>query len=158
MSYTPSAAVCGPSFPSPLETSLAAPVELRKQVEFPKRPRDPFAVGAINFFQRPASETAAVVILRYQARQVRQQRGAMPVSFPYAGVVVAALGAVAVLTAALNLIQGDWMAAVFLAVVIVFTVIALSLLGHALIVAISSWWRRRGDDRPGSRDDYGLAA
>jgi len=50
------------------------------------------------------------------------------------------------------------MAAVFLAVVIVFTVIALSLLGHALIVAISSWWRRRGDDRPGSRDDYGLAA
>ena len=82
----------------------------------------------------------------------------MPVSFPYAGVVVAALGAVAVLTAALNLIQGDWMAAVFLAVVIVFTVIALSLLGHALIVAISSWWRRRGDDRPGSRDDYGLVA
>ena len=49
--------MCGPSFPSPLETSLAAPVELRKQVEFLKRPRDPFAVGAIGFFQRPASGT-----------------------------------------------------------------------------------------------------
>lgn len=82
----------------------------------------------------------------------------MPVSFPYARVVVVALGAVAVLAAALNLIQGDWMAAVFLAVIIVFTVIALSLLAHALIVAISNWWRRRRDDRPGGRDDYGLAA
>ena len=82
----------------------------------------------------------------------------MPVSFPYARVVVVALGAVVVLAAALNLIQGDWMAAVFLAVVIVFTVIALSLLAHALIVAISTWWRRRRDDRPGGRDDYGLAA
>lgn len=82
----------------------------------------------------------------------------MPVSFPYARVVAAALGAVAVLTAGLNLFQRDWMAALFLAVVIVFTVITLSLLGHALVVAIGNWWRRRRDDRPGSRDDYGLAA
>ncbi len=160
MSLTPSAAVCAPSFPSPLETSLADTPRLSYASRWSSSSgrATPSAVGAINFFQRPASGAAAVAILRYQARQVRQQRGAMPVSFPYARVVVAALGAVAVLTAALNLIQGDWMAAVFLAVVIVFTVIALSLLGHALIVAISSWWRRRGDDRPGSRDDYGLAA
>ena len=82
----------------------------------------------------------------------------MPVSFPYARVVAAALGAVAVLTAGLNLFQRDWMAALFLAVVIVFTVITLSLLGHALVVAIGNWWRRRRDDRPGGRDDYGLAA
>lgn len=80
----------------------------------------------------------------------------MRVSIPYARVVVASLGAVAVVAAALNPIQRDWMAALFLSVVIVFTVITLSLLAHALIVAIGSWWRRRRDDRPGGRDDYRL--
>jgi hypothetical protein len=65
---------------------------------------------------------------------------------------------VAVLTAVLNLVQRDWFAALLLSVVIVFTIMTLFLVAHAVIVAIRGWMRRRRDDRPGGRDDYGLAA
>lgn len=82
----------------------------------------------------------------------------MPVTIPYARVVALALGSVAVLAFALNLIQGDWIAALHLSVVVVFTIITLSLAVNALIVAIGTWVRRRRGDRPGGQDDYGLAA
>lgn len=82
----------------------------------------------------------------------------MPITIPYARVVALALGSVAALACALNLIQGDWIAALHLSTVVVFTIITLSLVTHALIVAIGKWARRRREDRPGGQDDYGLAA
>lgn len=82
----------------------------------------------------------------------------MPVTIPYARVVALALGSVAILATALHLIQGDWIAALHLSVVVVFTIITLSLAVHALIVAIGTWARRRREDGPGVQDDYGLAA
>jgi hypothetical protein len=63
----------------------------------------------------------------------------------------------AVLATALYLIQGDWIAALHLSVVVVFTILTLALVMHAVIVAIGNWVRRRREDRPGGQDDYGLA-
>ncbi|MEX0581224.1 MAG: hypothetical protein WD228_08970 [Mycobacterium sp.] len=82
----------------------------------------------------------------------------MSVTIPYARVVALALGSVALLATALNLIQGDWIAALHLSVVVVFTIITLSLAAHSLIVAIGKWARRRREDGSGIQDDYGLAA
>ena len=81
----------------------------------------------------------------------------MSVRFPYVRVVALALGSVAVLATALYLIQGDWIAALHLSVVVVFTVLTLALVMHAVIGAIGNWVRWRREDRPGGQDDYGLA-
>lgn len=91
-----------------------------------------------------------------------------------------ALGAMAVLAALLNMVLHDWIAALHLAVVIVFTLITVGLAVHTLIVAIINRSRRNGEDPGGSgggpggpergpddpevtdpvgyRDDFGLAA
>ena len=91
-----------------------------------------------------------------------------------------ALGAMAVLAALLNRVLHDWIAALHLAVVIVFTLITVGLAVHTLIVAIINRSRRNGEDPGGSgggpggpgrgpddpeitdpvgyRDDFGLAA
>lgn len=82
----------------------------------------------------------------------------MPRSVPYARALVLALVSVAVLATALTLIRGDWIAALHLSVVVVFTIITLALVVHALIVAVIRWARRRRDDTLGDQNDYGLAA
>ena len=82
----------------------------------------------------------------------------MPTFFPYARELAAALGSVAVSTAVLAVVQGDWLAAMFLSVVIVFTIVTLLLVAHGLVAAIRGSMRRRRDDGPGGRNDYGLAA
>jgi hypothetical protein len=57
----------------------------------------------------------------------------------------------------LNMVLRDWIAALHLAVVIVFTAITVGLAVHTLIVAIANRSRRNGEDPggPGGPDDPG---
>jgi hypothetical protein len=82
----------------------------------------------------------------------------MVARIPYFRFVVAALGSAAVLAFLLNLTLRDWVAALHLAVVLTFTLTTLALAMRALVVAIIDWVRRRRDDPPGRREDFGLAA
>ena len=77
---------------------------------------------------------------------------------PYSRVIVVALGSAGLLAFLLNLTLRDWVAALHLAIVLIFTVITLVLAVRALVVALIDWIRRRGDDPPGHQRDFDLAA
>ena len=77
---------------------------------------------------------------------------------PYSRVVVAALASAGLLAFLLNLTLRDWVAALHLAIVLVFTFITLVLAVRALVVAVITWIRRRGDDPPGYQRDFDLVA
>jgi len=77
---------------------------------------------------------------------------------PYFRVVVVALVSAGLLAFLLNLTLRDWVAALHLAVVLIFTIITLVLAVRALIVAVIEWIRRKGDDPPGYQKDFDLVA
>jgi hypothetical protein len=58
----------------------------------------------------------------------------------------------------LNLTLRDWVAALHLAIVLIFTFITLVLAVRALVVAVIEWIRRKGDDPPGYQRDFDLVA
>jgi hypothetical protein len=77
---------------------------------------------------------------------------------PYSRVIVVALGSAALLAFLLNLTLRDWVAALHLAIVMVFTLITLVLAVRALLVAFIAWIRRNRDNPPGHQKDFDLAA
>lgn len=77
---------------------------------------------------------------------------------PYSRVIVVAVVSAGLLAFLLNLTLRDWVAALHLAIVLIFTVITLVLAVRALVVAVIAWIRRRGDDPPGYQKDFDLAA
>jgi hypothetical protein len=77
---------------------------------------------------------------------------------PYSRVIVVALGSTIVVAFLLNLTLQDWVAALHLAIVLIFTVITLVLAVRALVVALIDWIRRRDDDPPGYQKDFDLVA
>ena len=77
---------------------------------------------------------------------------------PYFRVVVVALVSAGLLAYLLNLTLRDWVAALHLAIVLIFTFITLVLAVRALVVAVITWIRRRGDDPPGYQRDFDLVA
>ena len=74
---------------------------------------------------------------------------------PYARAKWLALASMAGLAIPLNMVLRDWVAALHLAVVIVFTVITVLLAVHSLIVAIANRSGRNGEDSGGSGDGPG---
>ena len=77
---------------------------------------------------------------------------------PYFRVIMVALGSAGLLAFLLNLTLRDWVAALHLAIVLIFTLITLALTVRALVAAVIDWIRRRGDDPPGHQKDFDLAA
>lgn len=77
---------------------------------------------------------------------------------PYARAKWLALVSMAGLATLLNIALQDWIAALHLAIVVVFTIITLGFAVHTLIVAIANRTRRNGEDPLGYQDDFGLAA
>jgi hypothetical protein len=77
---------------------------------------------------------------------------------PYFRVVVVALVSAGLLAYLLNLTLRDWVAALHLAIVLIFTFITLVLAVRALVVAVIEWIRRKGDDPPGYQKDFDLVA
>jgi hypothetical protein len=71
---------------------------------------------------------------------------------------VAALASAGLLAFLLNLTLRDWVAALHLAIVLVFTFITLVLAVRTLVVAVIAWIRRKGDDPPGYQRDFDLVA
>jgi len=65
---------------------------------------------------------------------------------PYTRAKWLALASMAGLAALLNLVLQDWIAALHLAVVVVFTAITVGLVVHTMIVAIVNRSRRNGED------------
>lgn len=81
----------------------------------------------------------------------------MVLRIPYARVIVAALVSTAVVGILLNLVLHEWFGAMFLAQVIVFQAITLTLAVRSLVGWIINR-RRPRDDPPGHQKDFGLAA
>jgi len=79
-------------------------------------------------------------------------------SIPYSRVIVVAVGSAGLLAFGLNLTLRDWVAALHLAIVLIFTFITLVLAVRALVVAVIEWIRRKGDDPPGYQRDFDLVA
>jgi hypothetical protein len=77
---------------------------------------------------------------------------------PYPRVTVTALASVAVAAYLLHRALRDWVAALHLAIVLVFAVMTLVLAVHAMVVAIIRWVRRNRDDPPGHQRDFDLVA
>ena len=77
---------------------------------------------------------------------------------PYFRVVIVALVSAGLLAYLLNLTLRDWVAALHLAIVLIFTFITLVLAVRALVVAVIEWLRRKGDDPPGYQKDLDLVA
>lgn len=77
---------------------------------------------------------------------------------PYFRVVAVALVSAGLLAYLLNLTLRDWVAALHLAIVLIFTFITLVLAVRALVVALIAWIRRKGDDPPGYQKDFDLVA
>ena len=77
---------------------------------------------------------------------------------PYFRVVIVALVSAGLLAYLLNLTLRDWVAALHLAIVLIFTFITLVLAVRALVVAVIEWLRRKGDDPPGYQRDFDLVA
>jgi len=77
---------------------------------------------------------------------------------PYFRVVMVALVSAGLLAYLLNLTLRDWVAALHLAIVLIFTFITLVLAVRALVVAVIEWLRRKGDDPPGYQRDFDLVA
>ena len=77
---------------------------------------------------------------------------------PYFRVVAVALVSAGLLAYLLNLTLRDWVAALHLAIVLIFTFITLVLAVRALVVAVIEWIRRKGDDPPGYQKDFDLVA
>lgn len=77
---------------------------------------------------------------------------------PYFRVVMVALVSAGLLAYLLNLTLRDWVAALHLAIVLIFTFITLVLAVRALVVAVIEWLRRKGDDPPGYQKDFDLVA
>jgi len=77
---------------------------------------------------------------------------------PYFRVVIVALVSAGLLAYLLNLTLRDWVAALHLAIVLIFTFITLVLAVRALVVAVIEWLRRKGDDPPGYQKDFDLVA
>jgi high-affinity Fe2+/Pb2+ permease len=77
---------------------------------------------------------------------------------PYLRVIVAALGSAAVLAFVLNLVLHDWVGALHVSIVAIFTTITLGLAAHALAIAVLDWLHRNRDDPPGRPEDFDLAA
>ena len=77
---------------------------------------------------------------------------------PYFRVVIVALVSAGLLAYLLNLTLRDWVAALHLAIVLIFTFITLVLAVRALVVAVIEWIRRKGDDPPGYQKDFDLVA
>ena len=77
---------------------------------------------------------------------------------PYFRVVAVALVSAGLLAFLLNLTLRDWVAALHLAIVLIFTFITLVLAVRALVVALIAWIRRKGDDPPGYQKDFDLVA
>ncbi|MEI6700015.1 MAG: hypothetical protein WCK99_13540 [Mycobacteriaceae bacterium] len=73
----------------------------------------------------------------------------------YARVKWLALGSMAGLAVALNMVLQDWVASLHLAVVIVFTVITVVLAVHNLVIAVAKRLGRNGEDPGGSGDGPG---
>jgi high-affinity Fe2+/Pb2+ permease len=69
-----------------------------------------------------------------------------------------AFGSVAILAFLLNLILQEWVSAVNLAVVIVFTSITLMLAAHSLVLAIRDRVSRNRDDPRGHQVHFDLVA
>lgn len=79
-------------------------------------------------------------------------------SIPYSRVIVVAVVSASMLAFLLNLTLRDWVAALHLAIVLIFTFITLVLAVRALVAAVIDWIRRKGDDPPGYQKDFDLAA
>jgi hypothetical protein len=79
-------------------------------------------------------------------------------SIPYSRVIVVAVVSASMLAFLLNLTLRDWVAALHLAIVLIFTFITLALAVRALVAAVIDWIRRKGDDPPGYQKDFDLAA
>ena len=79
-------------------------------------------------------------------------------SIPYSRVIVVAVVSAGLLAFLLNLTLRDWVAALHLAIVLIFTFITLVLAVRALVAAVIDWIRRKGDDPPGYQKDFDLAA
>jgi hypothetical protein len=77
---------------------------------------------------------------------------------PYSRVIVVAVVSASLLAFLLNLTLRDWVAALHLAIVLIFTFITLVLAVRALVAAVIDWIRRKGDDPPGYQKDFDLAA
>jgi len=79
-------------------------------------------------------------------------------SIPYSRVVVVAVISAGLVAFLLNLTLRDWVAALHLAIVLIFTFITLALAVRALVAAVIDWIRRKGDDPPGYQKDFDLVA
>ena len=76
---------------------------------------------------------------------------------PYFREVMWALGSAAVLTFLLHLAHRDWIAALYLATVMTFTIITLVLVARECVAAVIRWLRRHRDDPSSRQEDFGLA-